>query len=184
MSALVGMSLGSRTSSAGSAGAGVPKRSGNPCFVRRIWRTTHRRSSTSRTVPNAGYLCHRTDPSGGHGVYWTWPPLDFASGSTEMPEAREYPPCLRALRRTAARPAGVRGPVDFNALRRFAAICFWVAMGKTFLCTFRETKQPGHSYTPPLCRKGRSELDPVSGGREAAHPGTGQHPEDKPAAAR
>src|SRR6266567_5250218 len=38
-------------------------------------------------------------------------------------------PCLRPLRRTAARPSGVLGPVLFCALRRLASIWFCVAIG-------------------------------------------------------
>src|SRR5260221_2555198 len=37
-------------------------------------------------------------------------------------------PCLRPLRRTAARPSGVLGPVLFCALRRLASIWFCVAI--------------------------------------------------------
>src|SRR5215471_9151442 len=37
--------------------------------------------------------------------------------------ARARSPSWRELRRTAAFPSGVLGPVDFNALRRFASIC-------------------------------------------------------------
>ena len=35
-------------------------------------------------------------------------------------------PCFKGLRRVLALPAAVRGPVDFGALRRLAAICFGV----------------------------------------------------------
>ena len=35
-------------------------------------------------------------------------------------------PCFKGLRRVLALPAAVRGPVDFCALRRLAAICFAV----------------------------------------------------------
>jgi hypothetical protein len=37
-------------------------------------------------------------------------------------------PDLRAFIEERALPAGVRGPVDLRALRRLAAICFWVAI--------------------------------------------------------
>src|SRR5258708_6678069 len=39
-----------------------------------------------------------------------------------------WSPCLTPLRRTAARPSGVLGPVLFFALRRLAAICRLDAM--------------------------------------------------------
>src|SRR5712692_9841332 len=37
-------------------------------------------------------------------------------------------PCWRPLKRTAALPSGVRGPVDFRAFLRLAAICLRVAI--------------------------------------------------------
>ena len=42
---------------------------------------------------------------------------------------RPASPCWKALRREASLPSSVFGPVDFWALRRFAAICFSVAIG-------------------------------------------------------
>jgi hypothetical protein len=37
-------------------------------------------------------------------------------------------PWRRAFMRVMALALSLRGPVDFFALRRFAAICFWVAI--------------------------------------------------------
>jgi hypothetical protein len=42
---------------------------------------------------------------------------------------RAVNPCCTAFRLERALPCGVRGPVDFLALARLAAICFSVAMG-------------------------------------------------------
>src|SRR5437870_11414838 len=49
----------------------------------------------------------------------------FSPGRTTVLAHR---PLRREFRRTAALPAGVLGPVDFNELRRLASICFSVAI--------------------------------------------------------
>ena len=59
-------------------------------------------------------------------------------------------PCLRALNFAVALPRSVIGPVDFCALRRFASICFWLAIVGSFL--LRKCEKAGS----PLC--GRSGL--------------------------
>ena len=40
-------------------------------------------------------------------------------------------PCFNGFRRILALPSGVRGPLDFWALRRLAAICFGVDIGSS-----------------------------------------------------
>src|SRR5262249_40276749 len=55
-----------------------------------------------------------------------------AGSSSKMVRERAYMPVFRAFWAEAALPAPVRGPVERWALRRFASICFWVAMGARF----------------------------------------------------
>ena len=69
------------------------------------------------------------------GRSWSWYSLARRSRSAwfspGMMVWRASMPCWRALKRDASLPAGVRGPVDFWALRRLASNWFRVAMSRS-----------------------------------------------------